>query len=370
MIKRMIIMLMLVGVVLGGFFGFQAFKAKMIHKILAQLSNPPQAVSTTKAAVQPWQPQIHAVGTLRAEKGANLSLEVSGIVDKINFKSGEDVKSGDELLRLRTDDDEAKLQALQAKAHLAQITYDRDLKQLRAQTISQATLDTDRANLQSAQAQVDEQKAAIAKKILRAPFAGHLGIRQVDVGQFLNAGTSVVTLQSLDPIYLDFYLPQQELAKIRVGQRVVAHVDVFPKQTFPGRILAVNPQVDPNSRNVQVRAVLNNPDHKLLPGMFATLNIDSGAVHHYVTLPQTSIAYNPYGSTVFLVEHVAKGLTVRQTFVTTGETRGDQVAVLKGVKPGDVVVTAGQIKLHNGSPVKINNSVQPSDAANPTPAED
>lgn len=370
MIKRMIIMLVLVGVVLGGFFGFQAFKAKMIHKVMASLANPPQTVSTTKAATQPWQPQIHAVGTLRAEKGADLSLEVSGIVDRINFKSGEDVKSGADLLSLRTDDDEARLQALQATQHLAQITYDRDLKQLKAQTISQATLDSDRANLKNAQAQVEQQKAAIAKKVLRAPFTGHLGIRQVDVGQFLNAGTPVVTLQSLDPIYLDFYLPQQSLADIRVGQSVVAHVDTFPKQTFAGKILAINPQVDPNSRNVQVRAVLGNPDHKLLPGMFATLDIDTGAVHHYVTLPQTAISYNPYGSTVFLVEQAGKGSSVKQTFVTTGATRGDQVAVLTGVKPGEVVVTAGQIKLHNGTPVKINNSVQPSDAAHPNPVED
>lgn len=370
MIKRMIIMLVLVGVVLGGFFGFQAFKAKMIHKFLASMANPPQAVSTTKAEMQAWQPQLHAVGTLRAVKGAELSLEVGGIVDKIDFTSGEDVKSGTELLTLRDADDVAKLEALEATASLAQITYNRDLKQLRAQTISQATLDSDRANLKSAQAQVDEQKATLAKKILLAPFAGHLGIRQVDLGQYLNAGTAVVTLQALDPIYLDFYLPQQALAQIRVGQAVIARVDTFPGRTFTGKIVAINPQVDPNSRNVQVRAEIKNPKHELLPGMFATLDIDAGARQEYVTLPQTAIAYNPYGSTVYLVEGTGKKLSARQTFVTTGATRGDQVAVLTGVKAGETVVTAGQIKLHNGSPVFINNAVQPTSAANPTPTED
>jgi len=370
MIKRMIIMLLLVGVVLGGFFGFQAFKAKMIHKFLASMANPPQAVSTTKAVVQPWQPQIHAVGSLRAVKGAELSLEVSGIVEKIDFTSGQDVQAGTELLKLRDEDDVAKLQALQATANLAQLTYNRDLKQLKAQTISQATLDSDRANLKNAQAQIDQQQAAIDKKLLRAPFAGHLGIRQVDVGQYLNAGTAVVTLQALDPIYLDFYLPQQALAEIRVGQPVIAHVDTFPNQQFAGKVMAINPQVDPNSRNVQVRAVIDNPKHQLLPGMFATLDIDSGAEHDYVTLPQTAIAYNPYGSTVYLVEHAGDKLSARQTFVTTGATRGDQVAVLTGVKPGETVVTAGQIKLHNGSPVTVNNTVQPANAANPTPTED
>lgn len=370
MIKRMVIMLVVVGLGLGAFFGFQAFKAHMIHKFLAKMANPPQAVSTTKAEIAAWQPQIHAVGTLRAVKGADLSLEVSGIVDKIDFRSGQDVQAGAELLTLRHTDDMAKLEALEATANLAQITYNRDQKQLRAQTISEATLDSDRANLKSAQAQVDQQKAAIAKKILRAPFAGHLGIRQVDLGQYLNAGATVVTLQALDPIYLDFYLPQQALAEIRAGQDVIAHVDTFPGQTFTGKIMAINPQVDANSRNVQVRAVIDNPKHKLLPGMFATLDIDSGTKHDYVTLPQTAIAYNPYGSTVYLVEGSGKKLTARQAFVTTGATRGDQVAVLKGVKPGETVVTSGQIKLHNGSPVIVNNTVRPADAANPTPTED
>ncbi|HEX4172366.1 MAG TPA: efflux RND transporter periplasmic adaptor subunit [Acetobacteraceae bacterium] len=369
MIKRMVIMLAGVGIILGGFFAFQNFKARMIQQVMAAMANPPQTVSTTTAEIQEWQPQVEAVGSLRAVNGADLSLEVSGIVDAIDFKSGDDVAAGAVLLRLRSDDDVAKLQALQATAELAQITYDRDMKQWKAQAVSQQQVDSDNFNLKNARAQVEQQKAMVDKKVLRAPFAGHLGIRAVDVGQFLNAGTTVVTLQALDPIYADFFLPQQSLDQIRIAQAIAAKVDTYPGQTFAGKIAAINPQVDTSSRNVQMRATLGNPDRKLLPGMYATIDIDAGAPQSHVTLPQTAIAYNPYGSTVFIVEQKGAAKTVRQTFVTTGPRRGDQVAVLSGVKQGDVVVTAGQMKLHNGSPVAINNSVQPAADAAPEPTD-
>ena len=185
----------------------------------------------------------------------------------------------------------------------------------------------------------------------------------------------IVTLQALDPIFVDFYLPQQALDEIKVGQTVTAKVDTYPDQEFTGKITAINPKVDQNSRNVQVRATLDNADHKLLPGMFATVGIATGAPQRYVTLPQTAITYNPYGNTVYLVDDKGKDangkpqLAARQTFVTTGATRGDQVAVLKGVKEGDTVVTAGQIKLRNGTPLIVNNTVQPSDDANPQPVD-
>lgn len=369
MIKRMIIMLVGVGVVLGGFFAFQNFKAHIIAQVMATMANPPQTVSTETAAMQDWQPNMQAVGSLRAVNGADLSLEVSGIVGELHFNSGDDVPAGTVLLRLRADDDVAKLQALQATADLAQITYDRDVKQWKAQAISQANVDNDNFNLKNARAQVEQQKAMVDKKVLRAPFAGHLGIRAVDVGQYLNAGTAVVTLQALDPIYADFFLPQQALDQLKIGQAITALVDTYPGQKFAGKITAINPQVDANSRNVQVRATLDNADRKLLPGMFATIDIDVGPVQRHITLPQTAIAYNPYGSTVYLVEQNGAAHTAKQTFVTTGPTRGDQVAVLKGVKEGDVVVTAGQMKLHNGSPVAINNSVRPTSDASPTPAD-
>jgi membrane fusion protein, multidrug efflux system len=375
MTKRMIIMLIAVAVVLGGVFGFQVFKANIIKHVMASLANPPQTVSTVTAGYQQWQPAVSAVGTLRAVNGAELSLQLAGIVSELDFKSGDDVRAGQVLLRLRSDDDVAKLQSLQATAELAQITYDRDRKQLQAQAISRATLDSDAASLKNNQAQVAEQQAVVDQKILRAPFAGHLGIRAVDLGQYLAAGTQVVTLQALDPLYLDFFLPQQALANIKVDQAVVVHVDTWPGVNFAGQIIAINPQVDPTSRNVQIRATLPNPDHRLLPGMFATLDISTGAPQHQITLPQTAVAYNPYGDTVYVVLDKGKDaqgkpqLIAQQTFVTTGDTRGDQVAILKGIKAGDVIVSAGQIKLHNDSPVVVNNTVQPTDNPHPDVAD-
>jgi membrane fusion protein, multidrug efflux system len=378
MIRRMVVMLVVLGVVLGGYFAFQQFKAKMIHQFLTSMANPPQTISTVTATTQTWQPQVEAVGSLRAVNGAALSLEVGGVVDQIGFQSGDDVQVGQVLLRLRADDDTAKLAALEASASLAQVNYDRDMRQLHAQAVSQAVVDTDNFNLKSARAQAEEQKAELAKKTLRAPFAGHLGIRAVDLGQYLNPGTTVVTLEALDPLFVDFSVPQQTLSRIAAGQTLTARVDTFPGQSFQGKIVAISPSVDTDSRNVQMRASLPNPDHRLLPGMFATIDIAAGASEQRVTLPQTAITYNPYGSTVYLVEHAADAggggaaqprLVARQVFVTTGETRGDQVEVLSGVQQGDVVVAAGQIKLHNGSTVLVNNTVLPSDNPAPVPAD-
>ncbi len=375
MVKRMVIMLGLVLIVLGAVFGFQAFKAKMIQKAMAGFASAPQTVATVKADVQEWRNQLQAVGTLRAVKGADLSVEVGGIVEEINFQSGDDVDQGKLLLRLRVADDVARLRALEAQAELAQIVYDRDVKQAKIQAVSQAQVDSDAANLKNARAQVVAQQATIDKKYIRAPFTGHLGLRQVDLGQYVAPGTMIVTLQALDPIYVDFYLPQQALDDVKVGMPVTARVDTYPDQDFAGEIAAINPKVDPSTRNVQVRAVMKNAERKLLPGMYATVNIVIGAPERYVTLPQTAITFNPYGDTVFLIDDKgpdANGqpqLIARQAFVNTGARRGDQVAVLEGIKEGDTVVTAGQIKLRNGTRVAINNDVRPSNDPNPKPVD-
>jgi membrane fusion protein, multidrug efflux system len=375
MIKRMVIMLVAVAVVFGGIFGFQAFKAVMIKKFIAALSNPPQTISAATAATSEWQPKIEAIGSLRAVRGADLSLEVSGVVESISFSSGDDVQEGATLLKLRTADDVARLESLKAMAELNEITLDRAQRLLKTQAVSQAQLDSDAANLKNAKAQVAQQQAIIEKKILRAPFAGHLGIRAVDLGQYLGAGTPIVTLQALDPIYVDFFVPQQSVDQVRLGQQVAVKVDAYKDQTFAGEISAVNPKVDISNRNVQIRATLKNADHKLLPGMYATVDIAIGSPATYVTLPQTAITYNPYGDTVYVVEskgNDAEGkphLVARQTFVTIGPTRGDQVAILRGVGEGDMIVTAGQIKLHNGSIVMIDNSVTPTAEAAPVPVD-
>jgi membrane fusion protein, multidrug efflux system len=375
MAKRMIVMLIVAGLAFGGIFGFQAFKSYKIKQYLASQGAPAQTVSTAQAVEQEWQTHLDAVGSVRAMNGADLSSQVSGNVSAIHFESGADVKEGTLLVELTAADDLAKLQSLKANAALARITYERDLRQLKAQAVSQQTVDTDEQTLKSMEAQVAQQQATVDYKYIRAPFAGRLGIRQVDLGEYLAAGSTIVTLQSLDPIFVDFYLPQQALDQIRVGQAVEASVDTYPNRKFPGTITAVNPKVDSSTRNVQVRATLGNPDHSLLPGMFASVSIDIGAPQRFVTLPQTAITYNPYGSTVYVIDDKGKDangqprLIARQTFVTTGATRGDQMAVVSGVKDGEIVVSAGQNKLRNGAPVLIDNSVKPTADANPLPVD-
>jgi membrane fusion protein (multidrug efflux system) len=376
MAKRMIIMLLIAGLVLGAIFAFEwVFLPGIKKQVLASFANPPQTVSTAVASAQSWQPELRAIGSLRAVRGADLSPQVGGTVSAIHFDSGADVKEGDLLIELSSADDVAKLNSLKAQAELARITLERDQRQLQAQAVSKQVVDTDAQNYRSYQAQVAQQQATLDYKVIRAPFAGRLGIRQIDVGQYLAPGTPVVTLQSLDPIFVDFSLPQQDVAKVNVGQKVGVRVDTYADQVFAGTISAINAKVDPATRNVQVRATIGNPDRRLLPGMFANVTIDVGQPQNYITLPQTAVTYNPFGSTVYLVDDKgkdAKGqdqLVARQVFVTTGDTRGDQVAIVKGINPGDTVVTAGQIKLRNGSPLHIDNTVQPANNANPRPTE-
>jgi membrane fusion protein, multidrug efflux system len=369
---RMIVMLIVVGILFGGIFGFGAFKNIMITKFLAGFGNQTQTVATIDAQATQWQPALRSVGSIVAVNGANLSAQIAGIVDSIHFESGADVPAGALLVTLRPNNDPAVLTQLQAQASLDQVTYSRDVKQFQVDAIAQAQVDSDRANLASAKAQVEGQQALMAEKQIHAPFAGRLGIRQVNVGQYLPVGTQIVTLQQLNPLYVDFYLPQQALSQISVGQTVELGIDAFPGQEFPARISAIDAVVDSTTRSLQVRATLPNDKLLLRPGMFATVKVGVGTPQNLVTLPQTAITYNPYGDTVFVIGPDADktgkaALVAHQVFVTLGDTRGDQVAVLTGVNPGDQVVTAGQLKLRNGSPVAVNNSVQPSNSPNPNP---
>ena len=374
--KRMIIMLTLTGVVFGGIFGFQAFKAHMMKKYMSSMGRPPQTVSTISAAYQEWQPQLEAVGSLRAVQGVEVSPEVSGTVSAIHFKQGQDIARGTVLLQLSADDDIAKLRSLEANAELARTTYARDKLQFGFKAISQQELDAAAANIKQSAAAVAQQRALVDKKFIRAPFSGRVGIRLVSEGQFVNAGTPMVSLQALNPIYLDFSVPQKNLGTIQTGQEVTATTDAYPDDKFSGKIAVINPEVDPSTLNVKVRAELENPHQRLLPGMYATVDITAGKPQRYITLPQTAVTYNPYGTIAYLVEKEGTDsqgkpkLVARQVFVTTGDKRGDQVAVLKGIKEGDVVVTSGQVKLHNGSAVVINNDIQPSDEPNPQPKDE
>ncbi|MDE2183744.1 MAG: efflux RND transporter periplasmic adaptor subunit [Alphaproteobacteria bacterium] len=333
-----------------------------------------QTVSTVRARVTPWQRQLQSVGTLHAVEGADLAAEVSGIVTRTPFHPGDDIRRGALLIQLRDDSDRAQLAALQAAAALAAQTYERDAALNKTNAISKLEYDTALANMKNARAQADAQAAVVDKKAIRAPFSGRVGIRQVDVGQFVTAGQTLVTLQELDPIDVDFLVPQQNLAILSPGDQVSLTTNAVPGVTFHGKIMALDPKVDPTTRNVRVRAEIANPQKKLYPGMFATVITKVGGEKSFITLPQTAVVYNPYGDTVFLVvKHKAKDgsdeLVAEQRFITVGETRGDQVAVLSGLTTKDVVVSAGQIKLKNGTPVTVNNSVKLPDSATPNPVE-
>jgi membrane fusion protein (multidrug efflux system) len=393
MTKRMLIMIggiiVLVLILAGGFF-------LHIKKLIASAPKPyDQTVTATKVGSQDWQPTLSAVGSVTPVRGVDVTTEIAGLVREIHFKSGQDVAKGDVLVELNDDTDKAQLASLQAAADLSATVLKRDKAQFEAQAIAQATVDADSADLKSKLALVAQQQATIAKKTIRAPFSGKLGITTVNPGQYINPGDKIVTLQTIDPIYVDFNLPQKQVGAIAVGQVVNVTSDGFPGISFPGKITAISPKVDTTTRNVVVEATFANPKRQLLPGMFANAAVEVGEKKHYLTLPQTAVTYNPYGATVFVVltadEAAAAaranaasgasapapakaasgstGLTVQQTFITTGETRGDQVAILKGLKEGQQVVTSGQVKLKNGTAVRIDNSVVPANAANPTPQE-
>ncbi|USU19447.1 efflux RND transporter periplasmic adaptor subunit [Paraburkholderia fungorum] len=376
MTKRMVIMLICVGLLLAALVGFNQFRSYMIGKFMASNAAPPSTVSAIVAGYQSWQPQLAAVGSLRAVRGVDVTTEVAGLVREVAFRSGQEAKAGQVLVRLNADSDVALLQSLQAAAELAQTVYMRDKAQYGIKAIAKAQLDADAADLKGKKAQVAQQAALVDKKTIRAPFAGRLGITTINPGQYLNPGDAIVTLQAIDPIYADFYLPQQQLGQLAIGQTIVVDTNAYSGQTFTGKIQSMNPRVDSATRNIQIEATVDNRERKLLPGMYANVKIDAGTAQRYLTLPQTAITYNPYGATVFIVKQGAqpnaqgKALPVaQQVFVTPGPARGDQVAILKGVEAGMQVVTSGQLKLKNGTPLIINNSVQPADNPNPAPQE-
>ncbi len=392
--KRLIIVIVAVVALFALLIGFNTFKGIMIGKFMRSMANPTETVSTMTAAYQAWQPHVQAVGNVRAVHGADLAFEVAGLVARVAVKSGADVRRGEVLVQLVDAQDRAQLASLKAAAQLARLTARRAKEQLAVQAISRAQYDADVASLDSATADVAAQQALVDKKTLRAPFAGRIGIITANPGDYLNVGVTVATLQQLDPVYVDFHVPQSSLDAVRVGAQVTVTSDAFAGKSFAGKVSATDPEIDLATRNVRVEAVLANPGELLVPGMFTRVAVASGGPQKYLTLPQTAITYAPYGDTVFVVHAGtppasgadgkpattkadpkaadAKADTahyVRQVVVTLGATRGDQVAVLTGLKPGEVVVTSGQLKLKNGTPVHINNQVQPAFNPNPHPVE-
>lgn len=367
--KRMKIMLIGVTILFGSIFLYKMIVGVMIKKSMAQASKDIM-VSAMTVEYSTWKNELASTGSLRAIRGVNVTTELAGMVQTIYFKPGMNAAKDEILVQLNADPEIAQLHALEASVELAMTTLRRDKSQYAIRAVSQQTLDADEANLKNLRAQVAQQAAIVAKKTIRAPFAGRLGINNVNPGQYLNPGDNIVTLQTLDPIFVDFYMPQQKLANIKLEQPVIVTSNAYPHKSFKGKITTVNPAIDVSTRNVLVEATVLNAENELIPGMFAHVKITTGEPVSFLTIPQTAVAFNSYGNIVYVVKKSGKEggapvLTAMQHFVTTGETRGEQIQVLKGLKKNDLIVTSGQLKLKNNSPIAINDSIAPSN--NPAP---
>jgi membrane fusion protein, multidrug efflux system len=368
--RRMLIVLSVCLVLFGGIFGFKAFVSRMMTQAFDNMPQPPATVSATTVRQESWPSDLAAVGTLRAVAETDVTTEASGIVERIEFQSGDPVAAGAVLVTLDSSTDRAQLSALEAQERLAEQELER-IKQLYERRVSsKADLDSSDAQAASARANVEAQRARIAQKVIRAPFAGVLGIRKIDLGQYLSPGTPIVTLQALDEIYVDFRLPQQLLGQVQEGQHVNVMIEAFGDQSFGGVIAAIEAKVDVSTRNFLTRATLANAEHMLKPGMFARIEISLGAAQDVLVVPQTAVSYNPYGDSVWVIQEAeggSSGLIAQRRVVKTGRRRGDLVDVTQGLSAGEQVATSGLLKLRNGVTVLINNDVQPSADLAPTP---
>jgi membrane fusion protein (multidrug efflux system) len=357
--------------------GLGAWKALQISQAIAMgkaFKMPPDAVTTVTVSEETISPILEAVGSISSPQGVMLSADLPGTLKLISFESGSHATNGQLLVQLDTRQEEAQLRTAKAKLELALQNLDRakDLSQKRV--IAQSAYDEAKSQYDSAVASVEETQATIDRKTIRAPFTGDLGIRQVNAGQYLKSGDSIVQLESLDPIYVNFALPQQNIGLLSVGQSVHVQADGFPDKTFSGAITAINSAVDTSTRNIQVQATVKNPDHILRSGMFAGIQVVLPDNEKIIMVPSTALHYAPYGNSLFVVETMKdldgkEYLGVREQQVTLGKTRGDQVGVLKGLKPGDLIATSGIFKLRQGGAVKINNSVQPGNNPAPKPID-
>lgn len=365
LLRRMLIML---GAVILVVLALAAYKAFSIKQQIAMFTAPKPAISVSAALAEqrPWQERLPAIGSLKAFQGVDLTVEVSGTVQDVLFRSGEKVRQGQPLIQMDSDVEKASLATAEATLSLARVEFERGRSLVNRQNISKSEFDRLSSELQKANASVAQLKATLDKKRILAPFGGTIGIRKVDVGDFLSSGTTIATLQDLDNLYVDFFLPEQAVPKLALEQRVRVSVAAYPGEVFEGTISAINPKVEDTTRNLQVRAVLKNPDNKLLPGMFANLDVLLPGEEQRVVVPETAITYTLYGNSVYVItpkkgedgqeQKDDKGepyLVVERRFVETGERRDGQVVVLKGLKTGEQVVTSGQLKLDNGSHVAV-----------------
>jgi membrane fusion protein (multidrug efflux system) len=345
----------------AGYYGYTTYLAPAGGggQKAAGKGRPPPTVTTARAKRTDWQPALNATGTLTAVRGVEVAPEINGIVQEVGLESGATVEQGEMLVRMRAPELKAGLRQLKARREEAKSAYERAQRLYDQGNAPKARLDETRARYRSLDAQIAEQRARIQKKTVRAPFGGQLGISEVDRGQYLTPGQPLVTLQDLTPMHVDFSVPEQHLPDIKPGQQVTVRVDAYPERTFEGEVTAIDPEVRVETRNVPIQATLENPERRLRPGMFARVKLDTGTPRQLVTLPQTAIVTNPYGSSVYVVKRKDGRKLVHQQMVETGSQRGTQVAVTKGLDGGETVVTSGQIKLREGIPVQVDNSTKP-----------
>lgn len=365
--RRLIVMLTLVVLVV---LALAAYKYWSITQQIAMFTapKPPIAVAATEAVETPWQTRLPAIGTMTAALGVELTAEVNGTVSEVLFSSGQQVKAGQPLLVMSSDVEQASLKSAEAQADLAQLEFKRQQNLLQRQSISQSQFDQSRSTLQQASSQAAELRAILAKKRINAPFSGRIGISQVDPGDYLAPGTSIATLQNLESLFVDFFMPEQFYPQLAIDQLVKIRVAAFPEEAFEGHIVAINPKVEASSRNLQIRAMVDNPDEKLLPGMFAELEVLQPLETPQIVIPETAVIFTLYGNSVYVIKPRVDDnnqpvmdkeepvLEVERRSVTTGERREGQIVVLSGLEAGEQIVTAGQLKLDNKARVAINNS--------------
>ena len=370
MAKRMFFMLVITTAIIGGLGYFKLRQVQAAVKVGKSFQPPPEAITTVIAKQETWPSTLSVVGTMTAVHGVTVSADLPGVVDQIKFDSGEWVQAGEVLVELDTRQERAQLAAMEAQRDLTRINYARMKQLVDEGVISRMEYDKATADQKAADANAAEVRATIARKTIRAPFSGVLGIRQANLGQYLAAGAAIVPLQSLNPIYVNFSVPQQEVGNLQTGHSVRLTADALAGQEFAGHVTAIDSVIDQNTRNIQVQATLTNPKGKLRPGMFVQVELGIGGKRTLIPLPASAISYAPFGDSVFVVTDLTgpNGQSyrgVRQQFVKVESARGDQVGVVSGLHPGDEVVTSGAFKLRNGAAVAVNNKVQP--ANNPAP---
>lgn len=366
--KRMIVILSATVLVFGGTMAAKLVGNRMMNTYLNNMPEMPVTVSSTEVSEQQWTRQVTAVGTLAAVNGANLTTEVAGIIDQIHFDSGSEVKAGDAIISLVSATDEAELASLEAAARLAELERDRVKSLFTRKSISEAEFDRRETELAQARANALARRSKLEQKTLRAPYDGRLGIRKVNIGQFVAAGDPMIALQSLDPVHLNFNLPEQWYREVDTGLAVRVAVDALGPAGFKGKITAIEPTIDSNTRNFAVQATLANPKKILRPGMFARVQLNLGEPHSVLTVPRAAINFNPYGNSVFILSKDKDGkIRAQQRLIQTGELRGDVIAVTEGLAVGEIIASSGLLKLRNGSLVTIDNSVVPEASTAPTP---